>query len=649
MHKPDLVSLVRRMKKAFMRAKPSRNLHGRFDDLVFAVEDYAIFTMNPDGIILDWNRGAERIKQYTAEEIVGTHFSRLYSDEDRAGGLPERELEIAAREKHHTAEGWRLRKDGSRFWASVTITALLAADARPLGYLKITRDLTERTLSHEVLWQSEERFRLLVESVQDYAIFMIDPGGHVMSWNEGARRIKGYEQEEILGEHFSIFYPPEAVMAKAPEALLRKAIEEGRAEDEGWRVRKDGSRFWGDIVITPLYDSNAVLRGFTKITRDLTKQREVESIQKNERIKNVFLATLAHELRNPMAPILYGVDVLLRSPADPSKAAEIAGMLQRQVGQMGRLIDDLLDFSRISTGKIVLHKTRARLPEMLKCAVEAVAPMIELFQHELLVRQPEGMVEIEADANRISQAVTNLLSNAAKYTPPGGRIVLEATVEHNTDLRIVVSDNGQGIAPELQDQIFELFEQGANSGSGGLGIGLSIVKTMAMLHNGSATVESAGAGAGSKFTMVLPVVVAPESPAPGARPKSRKFARRNGPSRVLVAEDGKIAADILAMFFRMEGLETAVAYDGQQALETAQHFHPHLVCMDLGMPRMDGFEAARRIRMLDKDVVIVALSGWGADEDRKRTTEAGFDCHMVKPANPDDIRSMIARYLPGRR
>ncbi|MEP2776459.1 MAG: PAS domain S-box protein [Luteolibacter sp.] len=611
-----------------------------FSKLVDSVVDYAMFTMSPEGIILNWNRGAERIKGYKAEEIIGSHFSRFYSEEDRATDFPGQELVIAEAEGHFTTEGWRYGKNGKRFWADVTITALKDDDEVLQGFMKITRDLTEQKIAMEALRQSEERFRLLIENVVEYAIFMLDPEGHVMSWNAGARRLKGYEDSEILGKHFSTFYPAN-VRSTKPMALMRKAVQDGSAEAEGWRVRKDGSQFWGNVVLTALYSADQELIGFAKITRDMTERRKIANLQESERQRKVFLATLAHELRNPLAPVLIGVDLLAHSKGDPALIDHVVPMLNRQVGQMSRLIDDLLDVSRVSTGKISLSKTRVSLEKIFETAVETVAPAMEAAGHGFARRFPAGTVEMEADHQRIAQVISNLLSNAVKFTPPGGHIELEAVIESDEMVRITVSDDGEGVDQKSQDQIFELFEQVQSGQNGGLGIGLTLVKTLTEMHGGSVSMTSGGKGCGSQFHVLLPYLhfeLATTAETSSSVTKSRKPLR---PSRVLVADDGRNTADVVALFFELEGMETAVAYDGAQAVDLAREFHPQVVFLDLGMPVMDGFEAARQIRQMNPDVVIIALSGWGAAEDRRRTTEAGFDFHMVKPVTPDDLRAML--------
>ncbi|WP_052574012.1 PAS domain S-box protein [Haloferula sp. BvORR071] len=621
---------------AWLRAR-----RGHFDELVAGVEDYAIFMMSREGIILDWNRGAERLKGYTADEVIGRHFTLFYSDEDRASKFPDEELRIASAEGSFSIEGWRYRKDGSRFWASVTITAIRSEGGEVEGFLKITRDLTERKAAEEKLRRSEEHFRLLLENVVDYAIFMLDPEGHVMTWNSGARRIKQYEEEEIVGRHFSIFYPPEAITIGLPGALLGKALKEGRAEDEGWRVRKDGTRFWGNVVITALYDGSGELHGFTKITRDMSDRRQVEQLRETGRRKDAFLATLAHELRNPLAPMLPGVELILNAPGDIAAVSGVGEMLKRQVDQMARLIDDLLDMSRITAGKINLRRAVLPLRQVVDMAVEAVTPLVEERQHRLTLGLPDEAVMIEADPSRISQIISNLLSNAAKYTPPGGVIELSASCLSESVLEIKVRDNGIGIPKALQQSVFELFDQGASGSSEGLGIGLTLVRNLAEMHGGNVSVASEGEGKGCEFTVRLPVLAGSDATIASALVLEPSVLRKPGPARVLVADDGRSAADILAMFFQMEGMETVVAYDGAQAVEAASKFAPDFAFLDLGMPKLDGYEAARRIRRMYPRVFLAALSGWGAADDRRRSAEAGFDVHLLKPAKPDDLREVL--------
>ncbi|MDB6077831.1 MAG: chemotaxis protein methyltransferase CheR, partial [Akkermansiaceae bacterium] len=376
------------------------------------------------------------------------------------------------------------------------------------------------------------------------------------------------------------------------------------------------------------------------VTGAYARIRLVDSLRESDRKKDQFLATLAHELRNPLAPILTGLEVMLARPEDGAKVWEVAGMMQRQVGQMVHLIDDLLDMSRVTTGKIVLKKSKVLLQDIVRSALEASEPLLLQYQHQFSVNLPEIPVHLNADPHRIAQVISNLLSNAAKYTPAEGRISLNVSRDGDF-VHIAVKDNGYGIDPADQDRIFKLFEQDDHGRNDGLGIGLTLVKSLVDLHEGSISVRSEGAMRGSEFAVRLPAL--PEEPEAAVETQQAATATAARPRKVLVADDGRSAADVLGMFFQMEGMDVMVTYDGQEAVDAAEKFEPDLVFMDLGMPRMDGFEAARRISQRFPAAKLVALSGWGRDEDRKKSAEAGFTEHLVKPVSPQDLRAALER------
>ncbi|MBV9490971.1 MAG: PAS domain-containing sensor histidine kinase [Verrucomicrobia bacterium] len=484
-----------------------------FRDLVAAVDDYAIVLLTPDGEIATWNRGAERINGYTAAEIIGRHLSSLYSAEAVKSGTPQHDLEMAAKTGKLVEEGWRARADGSPFWASVTITTLRAKDGRIRGFLQIIRDLTDLKQASERLRQSEERFHLLVEGVQDYAIFMLDPRGRVASWNKGAARMTGYRASEILGRHFSCFYPPEWIAQDKPGWELQQALEHGRVEDEGWRVRRDNTRFWANTIITALYDQQGTLQGFAKITRDMTDRRNIEALLEADRQKNEFLALLAHELRNPLAPIRNAVHVLGQPNLGPVQGERARAMAERQIEQMGRLLDDLLDLARLSRGRLELRLERVDLRAAIGHALETTQTLLQERQHDVTVTAGSTPLWVNADPTRLEQILVNLLSNAAKYTNPRGRIWI--TAEARADAAIVrVKDSGIGIEAPMLPLIFNLFvqaERRTTRSVGGIGIGLTLVRQLVVLHGGTVEAFSAGLGKGSEFVVRLPPIAAEEA------------------------------------------------------------------------------------------------------------------------------------------
>ncbi|HYD58689.1 MAG TPA: PAS domain S-box protein [Burkholderiales bacterium] len=614
-----------------------------FRMLVEQTKDYALFVLDPEGRVMTWNPGAQRIKQYAASEIIGRHFSDFYPREAIERGWPQHELKLAAAEGRFEDEGWRVRKDGSRFWASVVITALRGEDGKLLGFSKITRDLTDRKLHEEALRQSEERFRLLVDGVVDYAVYMLDAEGIVSSWNVGAERIKGYRRDEIIGKHFSRFYTADEREAGRPWEELTLARRNGRAEDEGWRVRKDGSRFWARVVVTALHDAEGQLRGFAKVTQDLTQQRELRNLQRAAQQVNEFVAMLAHELRNPLAPIRSAVQVLQKlPPGDPSVPA-MYKTLERQSGQLARIVDDMIDISRITRGVLEIRKQPMELAEALHAALESAAPEVQARRHTIEVDVPRGGLQVSGDLHRLTQVLTNLLNNAARYTPEGGRITVKAAAEAGSAVLRVI-DNGRGISPELLPRIFDMFVQGRTAlerVGGGLGIGLALARRIAEMHDGRLEALSAGDGRGAEFVLRLPLCEAASEAATPAREPA--VGKRHAAMRVLIVDDNNDAAAALELLLRSLGHETRVAHDGAAALATAGEFAPDLVLLDIGMPGLDGYEVARRLRALGgRRFRLVALTGWGQEADRKRSEEAGFDQHLVKPLDVEELSRALA-------
>jgi PAS domain S-box-containing protein len=1072
----------------------------QFAQLVAGVRDYAVFLLDRGGHILTWNAGAERIKGFRPEDIIGRHFSTFYPKEAVSSGWPAHELKVAAQTGRFEDEGWRVRKDGSRFWASVVITALRDEAGEIRGFLKITRDMTDRKQAEQKLRLSEERFRLLVEGVREYAIFMLDPEGRVATWNAGAQRIKGYTAEEIIGEHFSRFYPPEDVQSGKPSRELEIAAATGKYEEEGWRVRKDGTLFWASVVITALRDSSGVLRGFAKVTRDMTerkraeentrrllqeeaarqaaevsarearraqleerRQREqlnvtlasigdavivtdkagvvtflnpvavaltawppeeaagqplervfhivneetrqavespvtkvlregmvvglanhtilitrggreiaiddsgapirgedgaiagvvlvfrdvtearravearlqlaaivessddaiigqgldgtitswnqgaqrlygytpeeivgrplatlvppdhpdelpeiLERIKRGERIehfetrrvrkdggrldvaltispiknaegeivgaskiarditarkrheaalrflaeaskvlaelldvpstlqkvaglavpafadwcavgiaepdgslrrvavahadasrvalaqelsrryparptdphgpahvlatgrsemmaeitdeilaagardgkhlrtlrelgfrsyisvplaarggrvlgvltfltaesgrrfgpddlrvaedlaqraaiavenarlygelkeadrqKNDWIAMLAHELRNPLAPIRNALHIMKMPGVNGGTVERARQMTERQVDHMVRLVDDLLDVSRIIRGRIELRKEPVELAVVVARAVETAQPIFDARGQELITSVPAEPVRLEGDPTRLAQVLSNLLNNAAKFSERPGRIWLTAD-RQGAEAVLRVRDEGVGIRAELLPHVFEVFTQGDRSlerSQGGLGLGLTVVRKLVELHGGTVTAHSEGPGKGSEFVVRLPGVLDTSAPAAAeAAPGAGRAARAR---RVLVVDDNADAADSLAQLLRMQGHDVRVAYNGPEALAAAEEYRPEVVVLDIGLPGMSGYEVAGRLRQNPKfgRTLLVAVTGYGQQSDRRKSHDAGFDEHLVKPVDPHALQQALA-------
>jgi PAS domain S-box-containing protein len=638
-----------------MTAIPKPELYKLMADRVI---DYAIFLLDLEGKVCSWNAGAEAIKQYSAREIMGRHFSVFYTPADIARDWPNQELKRAMMEGRFEDEGWRVKKDGSRFWANVVITALRDDRGVLQAYSKITRDLSERKKNEETLRQSEERFRLLVEGVQDYAIYMLDSSGTVTSWNGGARRIKGYEATEVIGKHFSRFYTPDDVEAGKPWTELAIAREQGRAEDEGWRVRKDGSKFWARVVVTPMLDAEGTLCGFAKVTQDLTLRRHSEALELTAANVNDFIAVLAHELRNPLAPIRSAVQLQrISDPADPAydKMREI---IERQSSQLSRIVDDLLDISRITRGTLSIDKHPRDLGSIVNRGVETARPNIEAGKHTLEVTLPVVPARVNCDELRLTQALTNILNNAARYTDPGGRITVTVSTAESegTPLgRISVRDTGKGIDPTLLHSIFGMFVQGKDPlqrPAAGLGVGLALTRSLVELHHGTVEARSEGVGKGSEFIISLPLL-SPELITDSSAKKSpvrlsalAEVERSPAKRRILIVDDNVDAAVALASLLKKYGHDVLEVHDGTEAIKAFEGFRPEIVLLDIGMPGMNGLEVARRLRQRNRSprVLIIAITGWGKTEDEAVSREAGFDLHLVKPVEEAELLKAVGSH-----
>ena len=530
--------------------------------------------------------------------------------------------------------------------SGLAISAVVEERRRAMAALRKSHDALELRAGERAqdVLRSEETFRLLVEGVQDYAIFMLDVDGHVANWNQGAEKIKGYKAEEIVGQHFSRFYPREAIERKWPDQELALAKLQGRFEDEGWRLRKDGTRFWANVIITALHGPDGRLRGFTKVTRDLTDRKRIEMLEGSERRVNEFLAMLAHELRNPLAPIRNALGLMQVAPAGDPSHVRSRGVIERQVAQLTRLVDDLLDVGRITSGKVVLKKEPIELNTAVQRAVESCEAAADARKQRIDIQYATEPLFIDGDPVRFSQIVLNLLNNAIKYTPDQGRI--HGIVTREGDWAVIrIQDTGIGMPPELLAAAFDLFVQGERSlarTEGGLGVGLTIVRQLVTLHGGSVTARSEGFGKGSEFIVLLPVLPR-GSLSTNALPDTSATAS-DGKRRVLVVDDNRDSADMLEALLTMFGHDVHTAYDGPSALAAATKYVPDVVLLDIGLPGMNGYDVAERLRNSPRfrRTTLIAFTGYGQEEDRQRARDAGFDDYLVKPVDPTTLAKIIA-------
>jgi PAS domain S-box-containing protein len=550
------------------------------------------------------------------------------------------------------------RADGTLDWVRWEIHPWHTAAGEIGGIILFSELITERKRAMEALRESEERFRLLVRGVKDCAIYMLAPDGTVSSWSAAAEQILGYGEEEIVGQHRRVFFTHEQVTAGRPQRDLEEALALGSSEEEGWRVRKDGSRFWANVLITALRDDGGRLRGFASVMRDFTVRKRAENalreseerlraseaaLREADRQKNRFLATLSHELRNPLAPIRNSLHILDRAAPGGEQAKRAQAIIQRQIGQMTLLIDDLLDVTRIAHGKIQLRRERLDLDDLARRTVEDHRVVFARSDVLLEVLPAPAEVWVDGDRVRLAQVISNLLQNAVKFTPHGGRTTVSLQADSARGQAILtVRDTGAGIQPEMLPRLFQPFAQAdatLDRSKGGLGLGLALVRGLVEMHGGSVSVASNGPGTGAAFSITLPLDVSAARVLP-AWPDVGSAA----PRRVLVIEDNQDAANSLREVLELDEHVVEVAYTGREGLEKVHAFHPDVVLCDIGLPEMDGYEVARRMRSdpeLNR-VALVAVSGYAQPEDVEMAREAGFDAHLAKPPSIDTLERALA-------
>jgi PAS domain S-box-containing protein len=629
---------------------------GRYRLLVESVTDYAIYMLDPSGVVTSWNAGAQRFKGYEPAEILGKHFSRFYTDEDRAIGLPETALRTAATEGRFEREGWRLRKDGSRFWAHVIIDPIRDPSGKILGFAKVTRDLSERKAAEEELRRSEERFRLLVQGVTDYAIYMLDPDGRVTNWNVGAERIKGYLADEIVGEHFSRFYTDEDRAAGLPQIALEAAAREGRFEREGWRVRKDGTLFWANVVVDAIRDADGNLIGFAKVTRDMSEKKEAEraleqareAFFQSQKMEAVGRLTggVAHDFNNLLMAVLGSLELLRkRMPDDP----RLTGLLDNAIqgAQRGAsLTKRMLAFARRTELNAESLDVAALVHGMADLMQRSLGPSVHIE-----TRFPLSLPPAQADANQLELALLNLAVNARDAMPEGGTIVVAARVERIVEQKdnlapgryvcLSVTDTGEGMDEKTLAHAAEPFFTTKGIGKG-TGLGLSMVHGMSEQSGGRLVLKSRK-GAGTTAEIWLPVAT-PQPETVLQPPQSSRFsADEDTRSLVILAvdDDALVLMNTIAM---LEDLGHTVfeAASGKEALDVFRREKDiDVVITDQAMPQMTGTQLADAIRAERRDLPIILATGFA-----ELPPDAGKDLlKLDKPFRQEELAQAIAAAL----
>lgn len=592
----------------------------RFELLVQSVTDYAIFMLNPDGIVESWNAGARRFKGYEAEEIIGQHFSRFYTAQDKADGVPARALSVAEQEGRFEAEGWRVRKDGTNFWANVVIDPIRDPQGHLLGFAKVTRDLTERRASQEALRKSEERFRLLVQSVTDYAIYMLDPVGTITSWNSGAERFKGYKTDEILGENFARFYSEEDRIAGLPSRALNTAEREGRFEAEGWRIRKDGTRFWASVVIDPIRDSQGALLGFAKITRDLTERRESQQALEDARIAIIqaqkmdaigkLTGGVAHDFNNLLAVVVGSLDLARQRLANGGEIDRFLDNAMAAAERGATLTQRMLAFARRQELKLQSVDCMALVQGMADLLQSTIGPTVTID-----TRFPLNLSPAHADPAQLELALLNLTVNARDAMPLGGRIIIEASEAQLADgavavagayIRLSVIDEGEGMDAATLERAREPFFTTKGVGKG-TGLGLSMVHGFAEQCGGALTIDSI-VNAGTTVSLWLPV--SQGNPVHQEDATQYIIDDADTPLVILAVDDDDLVLMNTAGMLEDLGHTVFQAANAADALRMLAQSSVDLVVTDHAMPGMTGAQLADAIEEAHPGLPVIIITGF---------------------------------------
>ncbi|QZD68556.1 PAS domain-containing sensor histidine kinase [Pseudomonas sp. 3-2] len=625
----------------------------RFRLLIDAVVDYAIYMIDPEGIITSWNSGAKRFKGYEEAEILGEHFSRFYTDEDRANGMPQRALDTAIREGRFEGEGWRVRKDGTHFWCHVVIDPIFSPSGQLLGFAKITRDLTDRKMAEETLKQSEQQFRLLVQGVSDYAIYMLSPDGRVSNWNPGAQRIKGYRPEEVIGQHFSMFYTPEDCEIGEPQRALETAAREGRFENKSWRLRKDGTRFLAHVVVDAIRGETGTLLGFAKITRDVTEATEAqhalektrEALFQAQKVQAIgqLSGGIAHDFNNLLTVILGNLEIVRKRVGDDPKVSRLLENATQGALRGVSLTQRMLAFARrqeLKTEPVDIAKLVQGITGLLR---SSLGPGIRIE-----TQFPEDLQAVLADSNQLELAVLNLATNARDAMPEGGSVTIsaepEVVIEQNDStlaagryVCLRVTDTGEGMDADTLASATDPFFTTKGLGKG-TGLGLSMVHGFIEQLGGRFILKSIK-GQGTTAELWLPVAldgVATQSS--GTMVSTVTVPRLS----VLVVDDDSLVRTSTVLLLEDLGHRVISASSGTHALELFDQGEViDLMITDMAMPHMSGAQLAHAVRLLKPDLPIILATGFA---ERLEGFAAGFP-RLSKPFNQMNLVTIIAQTM----
>jgi len=627
----------------------------RYRMLLDAVTDYAIYMLDANGLVSSWNAGAKRFKGYEESEILGQHFSRFYTEEDRARGMPERALSTAEGEGRFEGEGWRQRKDGERFWCHVVIDPIRDAHGTLIGYAKVTRDLTERKLAEESLKQSEQQFRLLVEGVTDYALYMLDPTGVITNWNTGAQRIKGYTPQEIIGKHYSLFFSAEDAANGEPQRGLSRAVSEGRFESQGWRIRKDGTRFWASVVVDPIRNDLGMLIGFAKITRDITETMEAqralekarESLFQAQKMESLGRLTggIAHDFNNLLMVVLGSLEVVRRRVPNDPKVLNLLDNAIQGAQRGATLTQRMLAFARSQKLVVEALDAPALVRGMSDMLQRALGP-----QTRIEVRFPLRLSPLLADSNQLEMALLNLAVNARDAMASGGQIVIAAREEElaadDGELKagryvcLSVTDSGEGMDSDTLERAREPFFTTKGVGKG-TGLGLSMVHGFAQQSGGRLLLSSV-LGQGTTAEMWLPVADGPVAGL-GAETPVLPVTSVLQPLNVLVVDDDPLVLLSTAAMLDDLGCTALQASSADQALHLLGNgARIDVVVTDLAMPVMTGAELAQHIKRRWPTLPVLLASGYA---DKLSETDAALP-HIGKPFSQSELVQALLELCP---